>query len=60
MHVHTIRQWCSVWLFPASSTVAENHKPMMADFPSTVIYFSSLLGISLLRKINPSGEEKFG
>ena len=35
---------------------------MLAEFTFTVIdfYFSSLLGLSLLRKINPSGEEKFG
>ena len=52
----------SVSLCPYTTTVAERYKPpMQADFISTVIlYFSSLLEISLLRKINPSGEEKFG
>ena len=40
--------------------MAEKDKaPVRAGFSSTVI-LSSVLGISLLRKINPSGEEKSG
>ena len=42
-------------------TVAEKYKPpMLADFTSAVILLFSTIGILLLRKINPSGEEKFG
>ena len=49
------------WGVGDNSTVAEKGKPpMLVDFPSIWSYFSSVLGISLLRKINPSGEEKFG
>ena len=42
------------------STVSEKYTPpMLADLTSRVI-FSSLLGISLLRKINSTEKEQFG
>ena len=42
-------------------TMADKYKPpMLVDLLSTVTFLFCAVGISLLRKISLSGEEKFG